>query len=91
MSEVWPTVKADLLSAQVEIEIYTWDVLSKHLKTGNIVDYVVNDWSGSKPNFPMRRLPNGPEDRRTPSACDRVEFRDWLRHSPRRWRAKAQT
>jgi hypothetical protein len=24
-------VKADLLSAQVEIEIYTWDVLSKHL------------------------------------------------------------
>jgi hypothetical protein len=31
------------LSAQVEIEIYTWDALSKHLKTGNIVDYVVNE------------------------------------------------
>ena len=45
MREEWPTVKADLLSAQVEIEIYnhTWDVLSKHLKTGNIVDYVVNE------------------------------------------------
>jgi hypothetical protein len=36
-------MKADLLSVQVEIEIYTWDVLSKHLKTGNIVDYVVNE------------------------------------------------
>jgi hypothetical protein len=36
-------VKVDPLSAKVEIEIYTSDVLSKHLKTGNIVDYAVNE------------------------------------------------
>jgi len=35
--------KADPLSAQVEIETYTWDVLPEHLKTGNIVDYVVKE------------------------------------------------
>ena len=29
------------LSAQLEIETYTWDVLPEHLKTGDIVDYVV--------------------------------------------------
>jgi hypothetical protein len=29
------------LSAQLEIETYTWDVLPDHLKTGDIVDYVV--------------------------------------------------
>jgi len=38
--------KADPFSAQVEIETYTWDVLPEHLKTGDIVDYVVKelDW-----------------------------------------------
>jgi hypothetical protein len=29
------------LSTQLEIETYTWDVLPDHLKTGDIVDYVV--------------------------------------------------
>ncbi len=33
--------KANPLSAQLEIETYTWDVLPEHLKTGDIVDYVV--------------------------------------------------
>lgn len=28
------------MSAQLEIETYTWDVLPSHLKTGDIVDYV---------------------------------------------------
>lgn len=32
--------KARPLSAQLEIETYTWDVLPQHLKTGDIVDYV---------------------------------------------------
>lgn len=32
--------KANPLSAQLEIETYTWDVLPDHLKTGDIVDYV---------------------------------------------------
>jgi hypothetical protein len=31
------------VSEQVEIETYTWDVLPEHLKTGNIVDYVVKE------------------------------------------------
>jgi hypothetical protein len=33
-------------SAQLEIETYTWDVLPDHLKSGDIVDYVVQelDW-----------------------------------------------
>jgi hypothetical protein len=31
------------LSAQLEIETYTWDVLPEHLKTGDIVDYVVQE------------------------------------------------
>lgn len=29
------------LSPQLEIETYTWDVLPEHLKTGDIIDYVV--------------------------------------------------
>ncbi len=33
--------KKNPLSAQLEIETYTWDVLPDHLKTGDIVDYVV--------------------------------------------------
>lgn len=38
--------KRNPLSAQLEIETYTWDVLPDHLKTGDIVDYVVMelDW-----------------------------------------------
>jgi hypothetical protein len=32
--------KAHPLSAQLEIETYTWDVLPQHLKTGDIVDYI---------------------------------------------------
>jgi len=33
--------KQNKLSPQLEIETYTWDVLPDHLKTGDIVDYVV--------------------------------------------------
>lgn len=38
--------KARPLSAQLEIETYTWDVLPESLKSGDIVDYVVMelDW-----------------------------------------------
>jgi sugar phosphate isomerase/epimerase len=35
--------KRHKLSKQLEIETYTWDVLPDHLKTGDIVDYVVNE------------------------------------------------
>jgi len=35
--------KATPLSRQLEIETYTWDVLPDHLKTGDIVDYVVRE------------------------------------------------
>ena len=35
------THKAEAVSTQLEIETYTWDVLPDHLKTGDIVDYVV--------------------------------------------------
>jgi hypothetical protein len=35
--------KATPLSRQLEIETYTWDVLPEHLKTGDIVDYVVRE------------------------------------------------
>jgi hypothetical protein len=38
-----PTVKADPLSAQLEVETCTQHVLPEHLKTGNNVDYVVNE------------------------------------------------
>lgn len=31
------------LSAQLEIETYTWDVLPEHLKTGDIVEYVCRE------------------------------------------------
>jgi sugar phosphate isomerase/epimerase len=31
------------LSPHLEIETYTWDVLPEHLKTGDIVDYVVSE------------------------------------------------
>jgi hypothetical protein len=32
--------KAHPVSAQLEIETYTWDVLPQHLKSGDIVEYV---------------------------------------------------
>ena len=35
--------KASPLSAHIEIETYTWDVLPESLKTGDIVDYVVRE------------------------------------------------
>ena len=35
--------KKNPLSAQLEIETYTWDVLPDHLKTGDIVDYVCQE------------------------------------------------
>ena len=35
--------KANPVSRQLEIETYTWDVLPDHLKTGDIVDYVVRE------------------------------------------------
>jgi hypothetical protein len=35
--------KKNKLSPQLEIETYTWDVLPDHLKTGDIVDYVVQE------------------------------------------------
>jgi hypothetical protein len=35
--------KANPLSAHIEIETYTWDVLPETLKTGDIVDYVVRE------------------------------------------------
>lgn len=42
--------KRNPLSAQLEVETYTWDVLPDHLKTGDIVDYVVLelDWVRSQ-------------------------------------------
>jgi hypothetical protein len=36
--------KRSPLSAQLEIETYTWDVLPEELKTGDIVDYVVREF-----------------------------------------------
>jgi len=35
--------KATPLSRQLEIETYTWDVLPAHLKTGDIIEYVVRE------------------------------------------------
>ncbi len=35
--------KANPVSAHIEIETYTWDVLPEKLKTGDIVDYVVRE------------------------------------------------
>lgn len=39
------------LSAQLEIETYTWDVLPAHLKTGDIVDYVTLELEWVKSQF----------------------------------------
>jgi hypothetical protein len=35
--------KANPLSAHIEIETYTWDVLPEKFKTGDIVDYLVRE------------------------------------------------
>jgi hypothetical protein len=43
--------KANPLSAQLEIETYTWDVLPQHLKTGDIVDYVTMELEWVKSQF----------------------------------------
>ena len=68
-------MKADPLSAQVEIATCTWDVLPRHLKTGNNVDYVC---CGS-PNFDHSatvRNPRGGGDGRLrlQRSC---EFHNW--------------
>ena len=42
-------------------------MLSKHLKTGNIVDYVVNELVWFKAQLSHAEAPNGPEDCRAPS------------------------
>jgi hypothetical protein len=39
------------LSAQLEIETYTWDVLPAHLKSGDIVDYVTLELEWVKSQF----------------------------------------
>ena len=58
--------------------IYTWDVLSKiSAKTGNIVDYVVNELEWVKAQLSHAEAPNGPEDCRAPSVPDA------LRSTPR--------
>ena len=31
------------VSTHLEIETYTWDVLPEHLKTGDIIEYVVRE------------------------------------------------
>ena len=37
--------RATPLSEHLEIETYTWDVLPAHLKTGDITDYIVREWT----------------------------------------------
>jgi hypothetical protein len=43
IQEALPLHRADPLSARVEIETCTWDVLPEPLKTGNIVDCMVKE------------------------------------------------
>jgi hypothetical protein len=40
------------LSDHLEIETYTWDVLPAHLKTGDITDYVVREWTWLRDRLP---------------------------------------
>jgi hypothetical protein len=40
------------LSDHLEIETYTWDVLPAHLKTGDITDYVVREWTWLQERLP---------------------------------------
>ena len=48
--------RASPLSAHLEVETYTWDVLPAHLKTGDIVDYVARelDWVIGQLETPTR-------------------------------------
>ncbi len=43
--------KANPLSAHIEIETYTWDVLPQKYKTGDIVDYVVRELEWVRDQF----------------------------------------
>jgi hypothetical protein len=43
IEEALKVQKANPLSAHIEIETYTWDVLPKKFKTGDIVDYLVRE------------------------------------------------
>ena len=43
------------VSDHVEIETYTWDVLPDHLKTGDIVDYVVRELEYVRDQFQSAR------------------------------------
>src|SRR5579872_1614412 len=52
--------RADPLSTQVEIETYTWDVLPQHLKTGNIVDYIVKELEWVEAQLHRAGDSNGP-------------------------------
>ena len=73
-------MKADPLSAQVEIATCTWDVLPKHLKTGNTPTSWSTNSSGSSPIDQAGAVSND-WDCRAPTDCDPVEcFRDWLRN-----------
>ncbi|MEO8257751.1 MAG: metabolite traffic protein EboE [Acidobacteriota bacterium] len=51
--------KATPLSRQLEIETYTWDVLPDHLKTGDIVDYVVREIEWVKGQLLPATVPAG--------------------------------
>ncbi|NMO56430.1 metabolite traffic protein EboE [Actinoplanes sp. TBRC 11911] len=42
------------LSDHLEIETYTWDVLPAHLKTGDITDYVVREWTWLRNHLPRQ-------------------------------------
>lgn len=44
------------LSAQLEIETYTWDVLPEHLKSGDIVDYVARELEWVRSQLPAPAL-----------------------------------
>jgi hypothetical protein len=43
MAEALKVDTENPVSAQLEIETYTWDVLPDDLKTGDIVDYVLRE------------------------------------------------
>jgi len=58
--------KANRLSAQLEIETYTWDVLPEHLKTGDIVDYVVQELEWVKGQLVGSANSAHPGERRDP-------------------------
>jgi sugar phosphate isomerase/epimerase len=47
--------KKNKLSPHLEIETYTWDVLPAHLKTGDIVDYVVMELEWVKSQLGLKK------------------------------------